>query len=541
MVLLLSFVLAMLITMALIPPLMRSARRLQFVDIPDERKVHVGAIPRIGGIAMAVGAVVPMVTWLPLESEAAGVLLGLGVILIFGVWDDRVDLDYRIKFLGQGVAITTIIFYGDVHITSIPFLHFDELPFWVSVALTMFVLLAVTNAINLSDGLDGLAAGTTLLSLGLIVFLAYGVQLDGVSLIGLAVMGSILGFLRFNTHPARIFMGDGGSQFLGLTVGVLALMLTQGERADFSPMLPFLLLGLPLLDTAMVMVKRISEGRSPFSPDRNHIHHRLLALGLNHYEVVLVIYLLQAGLTATAYLLRYAHDATILMAFCLFCGAIITLLSLAQRGNLHLPHISQQRLEQIRRVGRDGLLARVAHGYVMAALPIFMVAGALLASGMSSDIALLSLTLLLLLLFEWWRNREPRISSPRISWLERGVIYIVVAMLLYLAGLGHEQLPLSQLFFGVLVVAVMLGFRYSKDSGFAANPSDFLIIFLAIALPTLPQAQQLAPFWTTDYIPKLVVLYYGIEMVLPRVTGRIDMVRLLTGTTLVITLIRGVL
>lgn len=536
MVLLLSFVLAMFITMALIPPLMRGAQRFQFVDIPDGRKVHVGAIPRIGGIAMAIGAVVPMVTWLPLDHEVSGVLLGLGVILFFGVWDDRVDLDYRLKFLGQGMAIITIIFYGGVHITHIPFLDsflgVTELPFWMSVALTTFVLLAVTNAINLSDGLDGLAAGTTLLSLGLIVFLAYGVQLGAVSLIGLAVMGSILGFLRFNTHPARIFMGDGGSQFLGLTVGVLALMLTQGRRADFSPMLPFLLLGLPLLDTAMVMVKRISEGRSPFSPDRNHIHHRLLALGLNHYEVVFVIYLLQAGLTATAYLLRYAHDTTILMVFGLFCAALITLLSLAQRGNWHLPHISQQRLEWIRQFGRDGLLARIAHGYIMVALPIFMVAAALLASGMSLDIALLSLLLVLLLLFEWWRNRQ-----PRISWVERAVIYIVVAVLLYLAGFGHERLPLSQLFFGALAVAVVMGFRYSKDSGFAANPSDFLIIFLAIALPTLPQSQQLSPFWT-DYIPKLVVLYYGIEMILPRISER---VRLLTCMTLAIILIRGVL
>ncbi len=540
MVLLLSFVIAMLITMALIPPLMRGAQRFQFVDIPDGRKVHVGAIPRIGGIAMAIGALVPMVVWLPLDREVAGVLLGLGVILFFGVWDDRADLDYRLKFLGQGVAIAAIIFYGDVHITSIPFLALEELPFWVSVALTMFVLLAVTNAINLSDGLDGLAAGTTLLSLGLIVFLAYGVQLDAVSVIGLAVMGSILGFLRFNTHPARIFMGDGGSQFLGLTVGVLALMLTQGRRADFSPMLPFLLLGLPLLDTAMVMVKRISEGRSPFSPDRNHIHHRLLILGLNHYEVVFVIYLLQAGLTVAAYLLRYANDVTILVAFCLFCAAVIALLSLAQRCNRYLPHISQQRLVQIRQIGRNGLLARAAHGYVMVALSIFMVAAALLASGMSVDIALLSLALLLLLLFEWLRSRASRISPPRISWLERGVIYIVVAVLLYLAGLGHERLPLSQLFFGALAVAVVMGFRYSKDSGFAANPSDFLIVFLAIALPTLPQAQQIAPFWT-DYIPKLVVLYYGIEMVLPRVAGRIDIVRLLTGATLVIILIRGVL
>lgn len=532
MVQLLSFVLAMFITMALIPPLMRGAQGLRLVDIPDSRKTHVGAIPRIGGIAMAVGALVPMIAWLPLDRELTGVLLGLGVILFFGAWDDRVDLDYRIKFLGQGVAIATIVLYGGVHISYLPFFGLDELPFWASVMLTMFVLLAVTNAINLSDGLDGLAAGITLLGLGLIVFLAYVVQMAAVSLVGLAVMGSILGFLRFNAHPARIFMGDGGSQFLGLTVGVLALMLTQGRRADFSPLLPLLLLGLPLLDTTLVMVIRLWEGRSPFSPDRNHIHHRLLALGLNHYEVVFVIYLLQALLTILAFLLRYADDASVLLVYAIFCAALVTVLPLAQRAHWQAPRFFKRQEAWVRHFERDGLLARIAHAYVLVVLPLFMVAAALLSSGISLDIALLSLLLVSLLLFEQWRNRQ-----PGISWVERGVIYTGTAVLFYLADFGNEPLSLHPFFFASLLVAVMLGFRYSKDSGFAANPSDFLIVFLVVALPTLPQLQQLGLFWT-NYIPKLVVLYYGIEMILPR---RPEHVRFLAGMTLGIILIRGLL
>lgn len=532
MVQLLTFVLAMFITMALIPPLMRGAQNLRLVDIPDDRKTHVGAIPRIGGIAMAVGALVPMIVWLPLDRELVGVLLGLGVILFFGAWDDRVDLDYRIKFLGQGVAITTIILYGGVHISYLPFFGLDELPLWASVMLTMFVLLAVTNAINLSDGLDGLAAGITLLGLGLIVFLAYVVQMAAVSLIGLAVMGSILGFLRFNAHPARIFMGDGGSQFLGLTVGVLVLMLTQGQRADFSPLLPLLLLGLPLLDTSMVMVIRFFEGRSPFSPDRNHIHHRLLALGLNHYEVVLVIYLLQALLTILAFFLRYADDVSVLLVYGVFCALLLTALSLAKEVHWHVPHFSKRQKVWTRYLERDGLLARIAYMYVLVVLPFFMAAAALLSSGISLDITLLSLFLVFLLFFERWRNRQ-----SGISWLERGVIYTGTAVLFYLADLGSESSSLHPFFFASLLIAVMLGFRYSKDRGFTANPSDFLIVFLMVALLTLPQLQPLGPFWTS-YIPKLVVLYYGIEMILPR---RPEYVRLLAGMTLGIILIRGVL
>lgn len=533
MVLLLSFVLAMLITMALIPPLMRGAQRLQFVDIPDSRKIHSGAIPRVGGVAIAIGALVPMFVWLPLDRELMGLILGLIVILVFGVWDDRVDLDFRLKFLGQGIAIATVIFYGNIHITTLPFLGVDEVPVWASIGLTMFVLLAVTNAINLSDGLDGLAAGTALLSLGLIVFLAYSADLDAVSTVGLAVMGSILGFLRFNTHPARIFMGDGGSQFLGLAIGTLALILTQGEETNFSPMLPILLLALPLLDTAMVIVIRLSEGRSPFSPDRNHIHHRMLALGLNHYEVVFVIYILQAGLAAVAYVLRYAQDTTLLMVYATFCIGVVSIFHLAQYRNWRVPRFSQQQLNKIRKIGRDGLLARLAHSYMLMALPSFMIISAILASRMSGDIALLGFLLMVLLGLEWIRKRQ-----ARVSWAERGVIYIVAAVLLYMTEYGHGSQPLSQLFFATLAIAVVLGFRYSADEGFSANPSDFLIIFFAIALPTLPQAQQLAPFWSA-YIPKLVVLYYSIEMALSKFSGRSNWVRLLTLVTLGILLIRG--
>lgn len=535
MLLLLSFVVAMLITMALIPPLMRGAQRLQFIDIPDDRKLHSGATPRIGGIAIAVGALVPIVAWVPLDRDVMGLILGLAVILIFGVWDDRVDLDYRLKFIGQGIAIATIIFYGNVQITTVPFLGIEELPTWASLGLTMFVLLAVTNAINLSDGLDGLAAGTTLISLGLIVFMGYGVELNAVSIVGLAVMGSILGFLRFNTHPARIFMGDGGSQFLGLGVGALALMLTQGQHTNFSPLLPILLLGLPLLDTAMVIVIRLAQKRSPFSPDRNHIHHRLLALGLSHYEVVLVIYLLQAGLAAAAYVLRYAQDTTILNFYGVFCLVVCGAMYLSHNFNWHVPRIYPRQLDCIRNVGRDGLLARIAHGYVLLMLPIFMITSACFASGMSGDIAVLGLVLLLLLGAEWTQK-----DRAHFSWLVRAVIYILVAVLLYLTEFGHAALPQSQFFFVTLAVAVVVGFRYTADTGFSANPSDFLIIFFAIMLPTLPQAQQLAPFWSA-YIPKLVVLYYGIEMALSKMQGRGDWVRRLTLIVLGVMLVRGIL
>jgi hypothetical protein len=149
-----------------------------------------------------------------------------------------------------------------------------------------------------------------------------------VAAVSIILAGSLLGFLRFNTYPARIFMGDGGSQFLGFTVAVLAILITQHESLPISAALPLLLLGLPILDTLSVMAQRLAEGRSPFAADKNHVHHRLLALGFAHYEAVFIIYLTQACLFVFAWYLRYTSDVAIVAVFAGF--AVVTL------GLLHL-------------------------------------------------------------------------------------------------------------------------------------------------------------------------------------------------------------
>jgi UDP-GlcNAc:undecaprenyl-phosphate GlcNAc-1-phosphate transferase len=159
------------------------------------------------------------------------------------------------------------------------------LPAWVAVPLTVVAIIGVTNAINLADGLDGLAGGISLLSFCCIGYLAYLEGDISVGLAALAFIGAIFGFLRFNTHPATIFMGDTGSQLLGFAAITLSLALTQRQTA-LSPLLPLILLGFPVLDTLTVMITRILRKRSPFSADRNHFHHNLLDLGFRHPESV---------------------------------------------------------------------------------------------------------------------------------------------------------------------------------------------------------------------------------------------------------------
>ena len=344
-----AFIVAMFISMVLIPPLMRSAQRYAFVDVPTDRKLHDSPTPRIGGLAMVCGAITPILLWVEPSQQVLAILYGTAVLLVFGLWDDRSALDYRLKFAGQLIAVTVVVFYGDVVIRFVPFAGIDPIAESISIPLTIFALLGVTNAINLADGLDGLAGGTTLLSIGALSLLAYLAGDATLLILSMAVMGSIIGFLRYNTYPAQVFMGDAGSQFLGFALGVLVIILTQQSSPILSPSMPLLLLGLPLIDTFLVMGQRIAEGRSPFKPDRNHIHHKLLNIGLDHYESVIMIYTLQAALVTCAFLFRYQSD---LVNMGLFVGTF----TLSAVGF----SLASKRNWQVRQASADGELSAMA-------------------------------------------------------------------------------------------------------------------------------------------------------------------------------------
>jgi UDP-GlcNAc:undecaprenyl-phosphate GlcNAc-1-phosphate transferase len=330
------FLLAMVVTMAWLPVFRRFAAKWGIVDQPGDRKVHAAPIPRIGGIAMAIGVLVAAVVVIPLQAADRYFLIAAAVLTIFGGLDDRFDLNYRIKLLGQVLAALIVILGGGVQIHDLTLDDRVFLPQWISIPLTLFFLVGITNAINLADGLDGLAGGTTFLCLCALAMLAYiGGQASSAAL-ALAFAGAVLGFLRFNTFPASIFMGDAGSQLLGFAVGVLSLRATQGGESMISAATPILLLALPILDTLSVMTQRISEGRSPFSADKNHIHHKLLGFGFDHHEAVMVIYAIQADLFLLAYWLRFESDLTILAVVSAFFLAAIALFQIAARRHWRL-------------------------------------------------------------------------------------------------------------------------------------------------------------------------------------------------------------
>jgi UDP-GlcNAc:undecaprenyl-phosphate GlcNAc-1-phosphate transferase len=536
-----GFIIATFVTMVLIPPLVHAAEWMHVVDMPAARKVHTTPVPRLGGLAMATGALLPPLLWATMQPEMVGYLIGVVIILFFGLWDDVKGIDYRLKFLGQFIAVIVVVLYGGVVIRFVPFSGLDPLPDIVALPLTVIALVGVTNAINLADGLDGLAGGTTLLSLGVMAVLAYSSGDSNLLLATVSVIGSIVGFLRFNTYPARVFMGDGGSQFLGFSAGTLLIILTQKTSTALSPAIALLILGLPILDTVMVMIERMYEGRSPFLPDKKHIHHKLLALGFNHYEAVFVVYALQTLLIAAAYFLRFESDALILSVYVLFCISLVIFLKGAMRAGwvLHAQHrVHAAPVPRwIQWLREDQRMLKVAFYFAVVAIPCYFFLGAVLVERVPSDIGVLSSLLLLVLLALYFRHRHRPFNI-----IERACAYVAGICVVYLVqvmpGTLADFVLLRNILFVAMTMAVAIGFRFSKER-FRITPMDFIVILVALAVPNLPDV-GLATGNVGAGVAMLIVLFYGIELVLNNIWRRWDVMRLTTALTLAVLGFRGI-
>ena len=527
----LAFVVALTITAALIPVLVHWAPTIGLTDAPGPRKVHSIPVPRVGGLAMAVGLLLPTLLTVELTPSIRGLLLGLVVLLVFGLWDDRVTLGYRTKFAGQVLAAGLCMIVGNVHIGTLMIGGVIVLPQAVSIFITFVFLIGITNAVNLADGLDGLAGGLVLLCLCAIALFAAMSGNSTVAETALIEAGAVLGFLRFNTHPARIFMGDSGSQMLGFSVGALALLATQGEASPLSAALPLLLLGIPIMDTLTVMLTRIRAGRSPFSADSNHLHHRLLALGFAHREAVLLIYLMQVALVLLAYFLRFESDSEVFIAFCVFAAVVVGLLRRANQVGWRLKYL-----------GESGGIRRYINGFTPAArIPtlalgvmttcLVLYATTVLASSrhVGADLGLMCLGMLivLLLLTSWKAQRS-------LQWFERTATYISVVLLVYLDQTIPNKPPLlttlSWTCVGITGAAALVRFWLSPTRRFELTTLDLIVLFIALVLPNLPGSIAL-PADLPGGIAKAVILLYVVEMLLT-----IDLKHLMPRMFLAVTL-----
>jgi len=525
--LLLSFFTALCISMVLVPLLMRYASKMQLVDDPtDNRRVHSTPIPRSGGIAIATGALFPLLFWLPLQDEYRALLAGILIILVVGLVDDYRNLSYRWKFFGQILA-AVVLLVGGIGFHQLPFFGLEQAPVWISWPLTVVFIVGVTNAVNLTDGLDGLAAGISLLSLVVIAIMGYQIDEHSIALVALAVMGGVFGFLRFNTHPAQVFMGDTGSQFLGFVTVALALKVTQHEANACSVLLPLLLLGLPILDTFTVMAVRLVRGRFIFSPDRSHLHHQFMRAGFTHREAVTTLHFLQIIMMVLLYLFRYQSDFVLLLVYVAFCSAILAFIgwSYWTGWRLHPPEeISENKERRNLWVRKFSFLYRHSTSLIEWSLAIFLLAAGLIIGGVTREIKMLSFVLAAGLVAFWFYQLLylQRFSLIKPRMVVRFAIYCTFLLVVYVILTSDLKQPVFGLlidaYLMALVLLLVLAIRTTRKALFRLNNQDYLVVVLVMITPLLP-VDGSNNFEFGRFAIRAIVLLYACEFVISKRPG----------------------
>lgn len=279
------FLIALGVTAVSIPGIRRLAISLGFVDAPAQRKMHSTPIPLMGGVAIYLGAILALALFSNRVAQSiTGVLLALSIVALVGLIDDRVGLPAWAKLGGQFISFLVLLYYGIYVQLPIPEL--------ANYAITFIWLAGISNAINFLDNMDGLSAGVSAVAASFMLLLAVINEQILVSALAAALLGSCLGFLRYNFRPAQIFMGDAGSLFLGFSLAILGLQLRFPENVPVVTwMVPVLILGLPIFDTTLVVFSRIRRGVSPNTAGKDHTSHRLVARGFSQREAVLFLYL----------------------------------------------------------------------------------------------------------------------------------------------------------------------------------------------------------------------------------------------------------
>ena len=294
------------IVVLLTPAVGGMARMLGVVDRPDERRVNRRPIPRLGGLAIFLGIIVPSLAFLELSGEMRGILLGAAVACVVGAVDDFRGLDPIPKLAGQVIAAAIPTAFGVwIDHFTLPFFGAVDVPAAIGIPLTIVWIVAVMNMVNFLDGLDGLAAGVCGIAGITFSVLALSLGKADAAILSAIVAGACIGFLRHNFFPARIFMGDSGALVLGFTLATVSVAGLLKTASTIVLFLPLVVLAVPIIDTSFVVAKRLKYGRPIYSADRSHLHHRFLNIGFSQRRAALVMWGWTATLGAAALATRF--------------------------------------------------------------------------------------------------------------------------------------------------------------------------------------------------------------------------------------------
>jgi len=513
-------ILASAVSMLAIPLAVRLAPHLGLIDRPDPRKVHKVPTPRVGGWGIASGTLVPLVLLYDFDPLLQSFVIGVATLFLFGVWDDARELGHWPKFVGQAIATGVVVFHGGLYVTRLPFLDDYVVSPLFGQLFTMVAMTGAINAINHSDGLDGLAGGESMLSLVAIAFLGHTAGDDLATGIALATLGGTLGFLRYNTHPAQVFMGDCGSQVLGFALAFLVIDLSQRVNPAMSAATPVLLLGLPIADILVVLYKRARGGMNWFKATRNHVHHRLLDLGFTHFESVVSIYSLQTVLVLSGVLLEYEADIVVggvylTLILALFAGLTIAEARGWRRRSARYHVLSSNLASMLDAVS----LRRATIGFIGASVAFSLVGPAVWARAVPRDIGWLSAVLVVVMgVALLSRQRAVAGLGPL---LVRTIAYIGAAFAVFVftqypGDRVAAVSPPANLLVGALAVSIGLFIRFLSARRFVTTPTDYLIALGLVVLAAIDRV-QVGAGGMVQFVTYVIVLFYGCEVIVGHV------------------------
>jgi len=478
---------ALMVTLLAMPFVTKMGRSLGMVDLPDARKVHAKAMPRAGGIAIVLGIYFTLFLFGYSDRGVQGILLGACIITAVGICDDIWHIRPWQKFLGEILAAVVFIWWGGVSLHSLGDLFATgpiQTGSFASV-VTVIGIVGVINALNLSDGLDGLAGGLSAIACLFLGFFAYVNQQWGCLSIIVVLFGSLLGFLYYNSHPAKVFMGDTGSLLLGYLLATAAVLLAGKTEHPVAPVSMAVVLALPIFDTLLVMTRRVVLGYSPFLPDKTHLHHRLLHIGLSHGAAVSILYSTMGLFGMVAVLMRFLPE------WMQFAGAIG--LGLLIYGTViglnHLGYRWQGASDASDASPHAGAFQRLTAWsgrsivWVTWLIPLLLLVPVFLLQPLPAGIAwLLILSIGGLLTLYPMRSSEDRLG------IVHGLLYWCVFLLLAIFSYyGNEMVHLYLDCFTVILavwVSVKLVFKRNRRI-FLTSGFEVLVILVSWLLPTL--------------------------------------------------------
>ena len=297
-----------------IPSIVRIAHDKHLYDVPNGRTIHQSPTPRLGGAAIFVGFLSALTVFGDLQNGVQQLLAGCVVLFSIGLKDDIITVSAFKKFFVQILATGIVLFRADIRITSFQgFMGIHELDTGLSYAFTLLVIVGLTNAVNLIDGIDGLAGSVTLVisaTFGTFFYLYGGEAYGAYANVAFCLVGALLGFLRYNVHRATIFMGDAGSLFVGFTLSVMAIQFVEMRPVQSAPTIAVGTLIIPILDTLRISIIRVLKGISPFTPDKNHIHHTVMRLGFTQIHTVgILVFINLSAIAFTVFFADWGNNA----------------------------------------------------------------------------------------------------------------------------------------------------------------------------------------------------------------------------------------